>query len=68
MPGSICARERESLNLIFVGSCETACRFRELHLHGRSIDCMRSYVAEATRAGKGSFGNAVLFDLLWRRG
>ncbi len=39
---------------------------REAGLDGRFIECMRTYIAEATDAGKAGLGNAVLFEHLRR--
>ncbi len=40
---------------------------RDAGLDGRFIECMRTYIAEATDAGRSHLGNAVLFEHL-RRG
>ncbi len=40
---------------------------RDAKLDGRLIECMRTYIAEATEAGKGNLGNAILFDHLRHR-
>jgi len=37
---------------------------RDTELDGRFIECMRTLIDEATKAGKGHLGNAVLFEHL----
>ena len=39
---------------------------REAGLDERFVECMRTYISEATDAGKGNLGNAVLFEHLRR--
>jgi len=60
--------EHSTLNTSSGAMAQIAAVMRDAELDCRFIECMRSYIAEATRAGKGDLGNAVLFELLRRQG
>ena len=59
--------EHSTLDTSSGAMAQIAAVMREAGLDGRFIACMRSYIAEASEAGKGNLGNAVLFEHLRRR-
>ena len=59
--------EHSTLDTSSGAMAQIAAVMRDAELDGRFIECMRTYIAEATEAGKGKLGNAVLFEHLRRR-
>ena len=59
--------EHSTLNTSSAALAQIASVMRDAELDGRFIECMRTYIAEATEAGKGDLGNAVLFEHLRHR-
>ena len=59
--------EHSTLDTSSGAMAQIAAVIRDAELDGRFIECMRTYIAEATEAGKGNLGNAVLFEHLRRR-
>ncbi len=59
--------EHSTLDTSSGAMAQIAAVIRDAELDGRFIECMRAYIAEATEAGKGNLGNAVLFEHLRRR-
>lgn len=56
--------EHSTLDTSSGAMAQIAAVIRDAELDGRFIECMRTYIAEATEAGKGNLGNAVLFEHL----
>ncbi len=59
--------EHSTLETSSGAMAQIAAVIRDAELDGRFIECMRTYIAEATEAGKGNLGNAVLFEHLRRQ-
>jgi 3-hydroxyisobutyrate dehydrogenase-like beta-hydroxyacid dehydrogenase len=59
--------EHSTLDTSSGAMAQIAAVIRGAELDGRFIECMRTYIAEATEAGKGNLGNAALFEHLRRR-
>ena len=59
--------EHSTLDTSSGAMAQIAAVMRDAELDGRFIECMRTYIAEATEAGKGNLGNAALFEHLRRR-
>jgi 3-hydroxyisobutyrate dehydrogenase-like beta-hydroxyacid dehydrogenase len=59
--------EHSTLDTSSGAMAQIAAVMRDAELDGRFIECMRTYIAEATEAGKGKLGNAALFEHLRRR-
>lgn len=59
--------EHSTLDTSSGAMAQIAAVMRDAELDGRFIECMRTYIAEATEAGKGNLGNAALFEQLRRR-
>lgn len=59
--------EHSTLDTSSGAMAQIAAVMRDAELDGRYIECMRTYIAEATEAGKGNLGNAALFEHLRRR-
>jgi 3-hydroxyisobutyrate dehydrogenase-like beta-hydroxyacid dehydrogenase len=59
--------EHSTLDTSSGAMAQIAAVMRDAELDGRFVECMRTYIAEATEAGKGNLGNAVLFEHLRHR-